>query len=404
MPRPNPEVQTQGTISTTVSGTGSVTTTSRNTEVMRRTYSSANTVGFPNVKPLPFHNFEMQLRTRTLGDLLIDRKRTSNPNLSGYYTTTGKTDASGLAFGSVATHCGFDPLAGSVEALAKSRVIAKIQRLKANVAQDMAEHRQVSRMFFDTTRRFRNIMTALRRGDPRELVRELELRKRHKRSLLARGPFDIRSSAPRIWLEAQYGWLPLLGSVYEGITGFYRRVEEGYPIRAVGTARSTLVDNPLGDTVGVVSSSDTRKREIRCKYIIEYEVDASYLANANDWGITNPALLAWELVPYSFVVDWFFPVGDWLSQVGYSLGLFYRRGMKTGLIEATTLRSLKPNLPTTDYQRTVKGSEVFKSVWMKRSILGSFPSPGKPVLDLDGLRGKRIANALALLAVAFDRK
>lgn len=30
-------------------------------------------------------------------------------------------------------------------------------------------------------------------------------------------------------------------------------------------------------------------------------------------GLTNPELVAWELVPYSFVADWFIPLGDWMA-------------------------------------------------------------------------------------------
>jgi hypothetical protein len=37
-------------------------------------------------------------------------------------------------------------------------------------------------------------------------------------------------------------------------------------------------------------------------------------------GITNPLLIAWEVVPYSFVVDWVLPVGTWLESLDALLG------------------------------------------------------------------------------------
>jgi len=162
---------------------------------------------------------------------------------------------------------------------------------------------------------------------------------------------------------------------------------------------------PLGATVGAAAFDDYTRRIRRCKWIIEYEVDDTRLANLDDWGITNPALLAWELVPYSFVVDWFYPVGDWLSQVGYSLGLYFVRGMRSSVAEATTVRRYKKAVADAyPYYWKVRGTDTIQSAVFHRELVSNFPSPGWPKPDPGGLRGKRIFNALSLLALAFDRK
>lgn len=260
-------------------------------------------------------------------------------------------------------------------------------------------------MFGTNVKRITDAYRALRRGDISGYSRAIPLRERHKQSLLRRGPMDIRSSAPSIWLESQYGWLPLLGDIHTGITNFHSRVESGYRIRAVGTGRQVEVRPRYlyGDT-GIVRTYETQYTRHRVKYIIDYEVDHSRLANMQSWGITNPLLLAWELLPYSFVVDWFYPVGDWLSQVGYQLGLYFSRGMRSGITNRTYSRVYKPVPIAPPTVRTVNGSDIVDDTLWRREVLYTFPNPGKPVVDRDGLRGKRIANALALLAVAFDRK
>jgi hypothetical protein len=43
-------------------------------------------------------------------------------------------------------------------------------------------------------------------------------------------------------------------------------------------------------------------------------------ALANQMGFINPAAVAWELVPFSFLVDWFLPVGDFLNSFTDLLG------------------------------------------------------------------------------------
>lgn len=46
-------------------------------------------------------------------------------------------------------------------------------------------------------------------------------------------------------------------------------------------------------------------------------------ASLGDFGLLNPAAIAWEIVPFSFVVDWFYPVGSYLNSftdlVGYKV-------------------------------------------------------------------------------------
>jgi len=37
--------------------------------------------------------------------------------------------------------------------------------------------------------------------------------------------------------------------------------------------------------------------------------------------LTNPALVAWELVPFSFVADWFVPIGSWLTAIAPLIGI-----------------------------------------------------------------------------------
>lgn len=366
-----------------------------------RTYSSSNTPGFPGVTPLPFRGYWMDWRRRTYGTLRYDAKSSATNYNYGFGPSTFYAVAQASIEQHVPATLRFNT---SAEYRARSKVISDIQRIKVNVAQNIAEYRQVGNMFSTNARRIANAYRALRRGDVSGMAKHIPVRKRHQQNLLRRGPLDVRREAPSIWLELQYGWNPLLGDIYTGMTEFYRRVESGYPIRARGTGSFTeSYGTKLDSDSGWVSFRDSTTRTFKNLYIIEYEVDHSQLANLDDWGVTNPALLAWELVPYSFVVDWFIPVGDWLSQVGYSLGLYFKRGMRTALADAFTIRNFRPKSGAT-FSLKVSGQDTFRTTRMRREVLSSFPSPGKPRLDPNGLRGKRIANALSLLALAFDRR
>lgn len=57
------------------------------------------------------------------------------------------------------------------------------------------------------------------------------------------------------------------------------------------------------------------------RFQAEVRMKSPTLALLSDFGVINPATLAWELIPFSFVVDWFIPVGSYLNSfsdlVGY---------------------------------------------------------------------------------------
>jgi hypothetical protein len=65
----------------------------------------------------------------------------------------------------------------------------------------------------------------------------------------------------------------------------------------------------------------------RCK--LWYRLDDSTLYRLNQLELINPAEIAWELLPYSFVVDWFLPVGNVLSAWSATWGLSYVDGVIT---------------------------------------------------------------------------
>lgn len=84
------------------------------------------------------------------------------------------------------------------------------------------------------------------------------------------------------------------------------------------------------------------------------------LRQLNGLGLLNPALLWWELLPYSFVVDWFLPVGDVLTSLTAGIGM---DGVVGGLVyenEHVETYGGRPWMTIHDVQRIpVNGLPVF---------------------------------------------
>lgn len=115
------------------------------------------------------------------------------------------------------------------------------------------------------------------------------------------------------WLELQYGWLPLLKDVEAGAQMLAHHLN--VPMRQsyrTSTRKEKVVTRvsqvgylPTQTAVGYASKTH------RLQYIAriqEHEESIPQLL-----GLTAPELVAWELLPYSFVADWFIPLGDWMA-------------------------------------------------------------------------------------------
>jgi hypothetical protein len=115
------------------------------------------------------------------------------------------------------------------------------------------------------------------------------------------------------WLELQYGWLPLLSDVHDGAEFLAQRLSCPAIVRSsVSRSRQGTVscNNPAFDPL--LHECYTRKGIIA----FVSEVDPVQLS-----GLLDPLSVAWELLPYSFVADWFIPIGSYLSARGLAQSL-----------------------------------------------------------------------------------
>lgn len=401
MPRPNPEVLTS---TTTLNYRNRTTSTSTNTVHTKyyRTWSGSNSAGYPAHKVYNNHSTRMS-KTLDFGQYLCDWRSPSSPEFAHWdgncVLDAGTNLPSGCPylFGNVIHDT-------SLQNKAINTCIDNIKDNKVNLAQMYAERKQVVDSILGTAERLSKAISALRRRRFQDALKHLGIHSHPK-------PFtrDLANN----WLALQYGWKPLLSDVRNSAEALAQSAM-GHPIR-VKSENVTKRINPAWkgfDDQGNYGKFEWAFSEkttvIKCK--LEYEVTNDFARQGNKLSIDDPLTLAWELLPYSFVADWFLPVGDFLSRLNYDSGLTYMGGCLSSL----TTQSSKITCVAGTKSITVGGNNTFVATFgglpgrfaesrFDRVIYINPPRPDWPAFK-DPFSVTHVTNAMALLRGSFKVK
>lgn len=272
-----------------------------------------------------------------------------------------------------------------------SNLISSIKGHQLNLGVALAEGKQTISLVVSTLVKITDVARSLKKGRFDLALRHLGgSPSRHKQLYPSRkmrsNPKDLVSKdISSAWLELQYGWAPLLSDVFESAKA-YESLTKKVPsyTQRVFKSRTVSRKHPnLGNGYFVGSQDSKASLLIICKYTAPPSA-------ARSLGLTDPASIVWELVPFSFVVDWFIPIGNYLDVVHSA----------PQVLNATFLRSsarrdrLQFSGKALPYTGANGSSEIYT---FTRSISYSYTVP-KPVFKaLDSaLSTSHIRNAMAL--------
>lgn len=128
----------------------------------------------------------------------------------------------------------------------------------------------------------------------------------------ARAKFYYKRKASEIYLEGIFGWVPLMQDIYQAHEVLTRSIPVSFQ-KGRGQATST----------GLVNDSTFRgsvQLHAGCLAGLGVRLDNPNLALLENLGLANPLSVAWDRVPYSFVINWFIPVGQMLNSLTDLLG------------------------------------------------------------------------------------
>ncbi len=253
----------------------------------------------------------------------------------------------------------------------------------------IAEGREALEMIGDRAIRLRRAYKNLRRGEFRDFLRELSVKPKRKHKSVLR---TSAGEASGLWLEYWFGWSPLAGEIYQSTIALTAAKTEGSHF---ATAWRGLDGSESGP--GTLRT-ETGKYFVKIGANVRYDNQDVMLAT--QMGLTNPLAIAWELVPFSFVVDWFTGVGNVLGARSDFYGTTVSKGYNTQYLK-TVVR-----FHTWDYY--FGGDPVstryiveYKNRLMKRRLGIITPIATYPKVANFGDSSTRAATAVSLLVQMF---
>jgi hypothetical protein len=265
-------------------------------------------------------------------------------------------------------------------------VIGKLREAVAgsdfNMGVFLGEGREALMMIADSATRIRKSLTKIKRGDVAGAAKALG----------AHQPGKVHKTVSANWLQLQYGWLPLIKDVY-GAAEFLGKLLnfpmiQTYKVRK----RKPIKVSPIAGTPFLKFKGEGNTR-VQIIARLE-EVNVAQLS-----GLTDPASVLWELTPYSFVADWFIPIGNYLaarSLASALTGTFVTTKTRRVFCAYEGLANTDNGIVRTVYTTPPKGNCALINVTRTVSTSLNVPVPSFKTLDKVA-SWKHCANAVALL-------
>lgn len=267
---------------------------------------------------------------------------------------------------------------------ATTKALLSLKGKTAEVGNALGEMKTTVEQLAKSVTRAGNFLLAVKKGRWKQAADILGISRRAFNDTRGRNQASM-------WLEYVYGWRPLAQTMYDLQDSFSAAVQR----------TSRLIE---GNGTGTCGGSDQFpygnwevkgewKASVKCT--LRAIIDDAKIHLINSIGLTNPASVAWELVPFSFVVDWFVPVGNTLEAMNASWGLVWNGGYIRKIVNRRVWIKHKTGFITFWVNCIDPGDYQEGSTEFQRVALTGFPY-AQFYADVTPFSTPRVVNAIAL--------
>lgn len=255
------------------------------------------------------------------------------------------------------------------------------------LAIDVLQLGETYRLMMQNLQTLKTFALALKSKNPTKIKRALGLLKKHPRWCRYR-KYDLKPSDWRsltadlgsLWMMYSYGWKPFVEDIYNASQVL------SAPIKPIWVHSSSHeeIDIQTAQTIdngSVITYSNKVKGKAYARVGGVITVTNRNLHTAKNAGFTNPAAWLWELIPFSFVVDWFFSFGEWVNSLDDEVGLSITDGYHTVGMKGTSHISCIVVNPHKGWPATI-GRRAGDGGWKRRQFAQMSRSRGVPSVKL----------------------
>jgi hypothetical protein len=279
----------------------------------------------------------------------------------------------------------------------RAKAWSKLKNTQVNFGQNYGERKQTADLVVANLGRMVHGLKTLRKNPA--VLKDI-----------AKGANKVVEELPNWWLEVVFGWKPLISDIHGALTELDNRDSSGWKVTVKATSKRSgkytgvFLPGAKGGNPQPQAFCDA-DREIfhGCKVRIDAVPSNDSLVKAAQLGLTNPLSLAWELMPWSFAIDWCFPIGQYFDNLDAPLG-WEILGMSTSCITRTKFKAQGRDYP-------LGNGYIYRSDWSGRKntvILNRdshvvYPYEIVPHLKDPFSSKQRVGTMLALLGQLLGR-
>jgi len=216
------------------------------------------------------------------------------------------------------------------------------------------------------------------------------------------------------WLETQFGWKPLLSDVKAGATALAKHNIASQGVANLPIRGSAAVDVSVSESISGMSISMSQWKNVSVEVVntsVRYR--GAIRVEPRNPAVFNPTLFgfdpaswlptAWELTPYSFLIDYFSNVGDVIegwSTLNNRLAWCNRTARVTAektTTSWTNIKLIRSTVPSVNEVSFKPAKYVCRKIRVSRASYNGNFIPDF-VLEIPGLGSKKWLNIAALLA------
>jgi len=203
--------------------------------------------------------------------------------------------------------------------------------------------------------------------------------------------------SPRFWanevLAFKFGVEPLIADIQSAIKVLESGLGDYELVVRTNSTQSFSFDYDMGSFNGKATIS----------YVVKYRIDNVLAKRLDEFGLLDPAQIAWEVTPWSFVVDWLIPVGDWIESLTQTVGLSFKTGTrKIKLVGTWKIKRVSGGVHFLDGnpngEPQISGSiGTYSGVLTQRQVLTDWPDRDKILHVKSPISWSHGVESLALL-------